>query len=145
MMLRARLLTEDAGMMKFRGFPRRTPCRRLWMNRTAHVDRSGSLSQLENALRSLPAYAYQLCVLPQSTGLSPGCQVSVKVWDKSCGWGRKSVSSSCWNMSSCCVHTRAVEEKHLVRTTHGHESKAQTKRIIHAGAAKNCCWNRRIL
>ena len=28
-----------------------------------------------------------------------------------------------------------------LRTTHGHESKKQTKRIIHAGAAK-ICWNR---
>ena len=29
----------------------------------------------------------------------------------------------------------------LSRSTHGHESKKQTKRIIHAGAAKNCCRN----
>ena len=27
--------SEDAGMMKFRGFPRRTSCRRLWVNRIA--------------------------------------------------------------------------------------------------------------
>ena len=47
-------------------------------------------------------------------------------------------------MSSCCVHvqTCSAEKKKpqkemcLSRTTHGHESKIQTKRMMHAGAAK---------
>ena len=59
---------------------------------------------------------------------------------QSAGW-----YSSCWNVSSCCVHVRmccrkktAERKMCLSRTTHGHESKKQTKRIIHAGAAKKC-------
>ena len=50
---------------------------------------------------------------------------------------------SCWNVSLCCVHVRMCRRKKtaerkmcLSRTTHRHESKKQTKRIIHAGAAK---------
>ena len=48
---------DDAGMMKFRGFPRRTSCRRLSMNRMAH----GLKWKTESAarmLRSRPLRAY---------------------------------------------------------------------------------------
>ena len=51
--------------------------------------------------------------------------------------------SSCWNVSSCCVHVhtcavgkKTQKERCLSRTTQRHQSKKQTKRIIHAGAAK---------
>ena len=60
--------------------------------------------------------------------------------------------SSCWNVSSCCVHvhTCAEEKKNpqkdlnvlVENDTWTRESKKQTKRIIHAGAAKKCCLNR---
>ena len=48
---------DDAGMMKFRSFPRRTSCRRLLMNRMAH----GLKWKPESAarmLRSRPLRAY---------------------------------------------------------------------------------------
>ena len=124
---------DDVGMMKFRGFPRRTSCRRLSMNRMAH----GLKWKPESAARMLiSAFAcvsrYQLCVVLQSTGLSPGWQMGVKYETKAAGEDGKGVSSSCWNffssafsnllvdwyssfwnVSSCCVHvhTCAVEKK----------------------------------
>ena len=43
-------------------------------------------------------------------------------------------------MYACAVKKKKTAERKmcLSRTTHGHESKKQTKRIIHAGAAKKC-------
>ena len=42
--------SDDAGRMKFRGFPRRISCRQLWMNRIA---RQGPKWKPESAARML--------------------------------------------------------------------------------------------
>ena len=154
---------DDAGMMKFRSFPRRTSCRRLSMNRMAH----GLKWKPESAarmLRSRPLRAYH------GTSSVLSCRA------RGCHRGDKWVSnmrqklrartercqfllhrlfllleffslafsnllvdwySSCWNVSSCCVHvhTCAAEKKKsaerlnmcLSRATHGH-AKAKSKR-----------------
>ena len=142
------------------------------MNRIAHVDRRVSC---ENALISAFAcvYVYQLCVLRQRTGLSPGWQnvrqklraqtekVSVPLvqtvslveffssafsnllvdWCSSC-----SASGMCHRVVYMYMYTHVAQKKKpqkdmwLVEndtwTRSGHESKIQTKRMMHAGAAK---------
>ena len=111
-----------------------------WVNRTAQ----GTKWKPESAaLRSrlLHAYVYRSFVYSRRArgchrGVKNGCQ-SVRQKAKSCGRGRKKVSVPLVQT----VPVNLQKKLCLSRSTHGHESKKQSKRIIHAGAAKKCCRN----
>ena len=126
--------------MKFRGLRRRAPCRRLsgWI--AQHRDRSGSPSQLLWHVWDL-GFCMHMCTVALCTyscrargchrGVKNRCQ-SVRQKAKSCGRGRKSVSSSCTDCSC-----KPAEKTVLVEIDTWTRKQKQTKRIIHAEQQKS--------